>query len=299
MPSKNPSVREALKTASQTLKKSGIASHEFEAEYLLTFALKIKRHELFLRPERVLTDPEARVFKGFLAARTLREPPQYITGETEFRGLTFKVSRAVLIPRPETETLVDEAIKAAPSEGAFIAIDLCTGSGCIAISLASETAGCRVLATDISKDALAIARENASTNGVEKKITFLEGNLFDPLETLGLEGKAAMILSNPPYVSTEEMKKLPQEIKGFEPHEALWGGEDGLRFFRRIVKDAPRYLVGKGRLIMEMGYTQAAGVRDIIEASGEFNGIEVIKDLSGIERIITAVRVMPSSKKSM
>ncbi|MBI5970113.1 MAG: peptide chain release factor N(5)-glutamine methyltransferase [Deltaproteobacteria bacterium] len=297
MPSKNPSVGEALRAASQTLKKNGIEDHRFEAEYLLAFILKIKRHELFLRPDRVLSAAEGRLLSAYVKKRSLREPLQYITGETEFRGITFKVSRAVLIPRPETEILVDEAIKAAPA-GAFIALDICAGSGCIAISLAKEVPLCRVFATDISKDALTAARENASVAGVEERITFLEGSLFDPLKTLDLEGKAALILSNPPYVSTEEMKKLPQEIKGFEPRSSLWGGADGLRFFRRIVKDAPKYLIGKGRLIMEMGYGQAAGVRKIIEASGEFTGIEVKKDLSGIERIISATRVMPSSKKA-
>lgn len=290
MTSKNPSVAEALKHASQTLKKSGIEDHRFEAEYLLAFVLKAKRHELFLRPERVLSAAEERSFSSFVKRRSLREPPQYITGETEFRGLIFKVTRAVLIPRPETEVLAGEAIKAAPVSGAFTAIDLCTGSGCIAVSMAKEAAGGRVIATDISKDALAIARKNASINGVEERITFLEGSLFDPLETLGLEGRAYLILSNPPYVSTEEMKKLPQDVKDFEPHEALWGGTDGLDFYRAIVKEAPRYLAVKGRLMMEMGYAQATGVRKIIEDSGEFDGVKIAKDLSGIERVISAAK---------
>ncbi len=288
--SKAPSVKEALKAASQALKAAGIEDHGFEAEYLLSFILKAKRHELFLRPERVLSVGQTRLLDACVKRRSMGEPAQYITGETEFRGLTLRVSRTVLIPRPETELLVDEAIKTAPAQGAFTAIDLCTGSGCIAVAMAKEMPLCRVFATDVSGDALHLARENAVVNGVEERIIFLKGDLFDPLKTLGLEAKAALILSNPPYVSTEEMKKLPPEVKDFEPHEALWGGPDGMGFYRRIVKDAHRYLAGKGRLIMEMGYGQAAGVREIIEASGGFGGIEVKKDLSGIERVISAIK---------
>ena len=191
---------EALDWAKETLKKNKTPDPEVEAEFLLSHVLACKRHELFLSPRRVLSRDEEARLRSYIERRARREPAQYIVGEAEFRGLEFKVTSATLIPRPETELLVDEALDAARRSNAesLIAVDLCTGSGCIAVSLAHELDRAMVYATDISEAALNVARENARANGVADRVRFLQGDLFGPLSGLGVEGRAGLILSNPP-----------------------------------------------------------------------------------------------------
>lgn len=284
---KNPVVREALKRAVERLEAAGVPGPAAEAEFLLTHLLRIKRHELFLNPEKLLTNEEASTLDSFLNRRAAREPAQYITGETEFRGLAFGVTRAVLIPRPETELLVDEALKAAEQfkgKGTVTAIDLCAGSGCIAVSFAKELPESRVYATDVSKAALDVARGNAARNGVAEMIEFLEGDLFAPLAGV----KAHLILSNPPYVTARDMELLEPEVAQWEPHAALYGGEDGLDFYRRIVSGAPAHLLPGGFLIMEIGWAQAPALRELLDKDGRFTEIEIRKDYAGIERVVRA-----------
>ncbi|MFQ5737008.1 MAG: peptide chain release factor N(5)-glutamine methyltransferase [Thermodesulfobacteriota bacterium] len=290
---KNPTVRDALKSATRSLEAARIEDPASEAEFLLTHLLRIKRHELFTGPERVLTDAEAVALASFLARRAAGEPAQYITGETEFRGLAFRVTPDVLIPRPETELLVDTGLKAAAlkaTSGAHgnappVAVDLCTGSGCIAVSLARELPGWRVYATDISKAALAIARSNARSNGVAERVEFLEGDLFAPLAGV----RAHLVLSNPPYVTAAQMEALQPEVAHWEPRGALYGGPDGLDFYRRIVREAPAHLFAGGSLLMELGFGEALAVRGLLEADGRYAEIEITKDFAGIERVVRAV----------
>ncbi len=280
-------MHEALAWAVRKLQDSGVSDARTEAEYLLSFALKIKRHDIYLHPERRLTGAESSEFSDFIRRRTLREPAQYITGETEFRGLVFKVSPDVLIPRPETELLVDEALDFLKDfTGEATVIDLCTGSGCVAVSIAKERYNTSVYAVDISKEALKVASRNALANGVSSRITFINGNLFDPLPLL--KGKALIIVSNPPYVSKEDIEKLDPEIKDFEPMIALWGGLDGLDFIKRIISDSTEYLRPEGRLIMEIGWGQADKVTEIMMRNGCYRDIRIRKDLSGIERVVNA-----------
>lgn len=286
---KNPTVREALKRAIERLEASGIPDAASEAEFLLTYLLKIKRHQIFIDPQRPLTESETAAFDSFIERRIRREPAQYITGETEFRGLAFKVTRDTLIPRPETELLVDAALDAASSlRGAetLTAVDLCTGSGCIAVSFAKEFQECRVLATDISGAALNVAKENAKKHGVSNRIEFIEGDLFTPLE--GKKAHLHLILSNPPYVSDAEMKTLEPEVADWEPQAALRGGADGLLYYRRIIEGAPAHLLPNGRLIIEIGWGQAARIRELLDNSGRFTKISIIKDYAGVERVVTA-----------
>ena len=189
------------------LKRFKIPEAKIDAEYLLSHILKCKRQELYLNSERQLTNQVINTFKGFIQKRSKREPLQYIISEEEFRGLTFKVTRDVLIPRPETEFLVEEAVKIIERQRAkgkgqkAIIIDLCTGSGCIAVSIAKEIPDSKIYATDISEKALAVAKENAKRHGVEDRITFLQGSFLEPLKDKRLEGRIDIILSNPPYVS--------------------------------------------------------------------------------------------------
>lgn len=286
-------IGDALKWASVRLNEAGIEDAETEAEFLFTWLLQVKRHELFLHRSRPLTLNEADRLQASISRRTKREPAQYITGMAGFMGLDFKVTRDTLIPRPETELLVKEALGLArgftTGKGPII-IDLCTGCGCIAVAMAKSLSDCRIYATDISAAALDVARENAEAHGVMDKIEFLEGDLYSPLEPLGLRANTQLILSNPPYVSKEEMAALEPEIKEYEPVDALYGGEDGLVFIRRIIESSPEYLVQDGALIMEAGYAQTGKVMGLIRGSVAFGQSEMKKDLAGIERVLVALR---------
>jgi release factor glutamine methyltransferase len=290
-------IGDALKWASVRLNEAGVEDAESEAEFLLTGLLRVKRHELFLDPSRPLTLNETELFQASITRRARREPAQYITGIAGFMGLDFKVTRDTLIPRPETELLVEEALNRAKGlTTEKIIIDLCTGCGCIAVAMAKSLSGCRVYATDISAAALDVARENAEAHGVMDRIEFLKGDLYSPLEPLGLRANTQLILSNPPYVSEEEMAALPTEIKEYEPRGALYGGEDGLVLIRRIIETSPEYLAPDGALIMEAGYGQGAKVLELIRGSGAFREAEMKKDLAGIERVLVAVRDNPGKR---
>lgn len=286
-------IAQALRWAHSELKASGIEDVRFEAEYLLSSALGCKRHELFLNPGKALSPGEAAAFSDYIARRGRREPAQYIVGHTDFRWLTIKVTRDTLIPRPETEILVEEAVKKAKTlpcsaKPGLIAIDLCTGSGCVAVSFSHEVSSSTVYATDISKEALKVAGDNARSCGVEGRIRFCQGDLYSALDGLNLSNCASIIMSNPPYVAQADMNSLQPEVRDYEPRAALLGGAQGLDFYRRIIKDAPRYLTTGGFLLMEIGYGQAKDIKKMFEEYGGFADIEVKKDLSGIERVIIA-----------
>ena len=224
-----------------------------DGEYLLMHVLGCQKKDLLIHPERVLTSDEIKRFSEAIERRGRREPPQYILGEVEFRGLSFKVNREVLIPRPETELLVEEAVNSVCSGDTILnsgikgvtLLDLCTGSGCIAICLTKEIGErgeLRVYAVDISAGAIAVARENAERHGVEDSVQFMVGDLFKGVGPLKLEGKIDLIVSNPPYVSTKEMKDLQPEIREYEPLQALYGGGGGLFLFQRVIPGGTPYL---------------------------------------------------------
>lgn len=278
---------EILRWAEGYLKQRQVPYSYVDAEYMLAHILRCPRMDLLIHPDRALKDNEVEQFKACIERRARREPLQYITGEVEFRGLLFKVSRDVLIPRPETELLVDEAVKSVSKKGATV-LDLCTGSGCIAVCIARELNDSIVYAVDISDGAIAVARENAVSHAVEERITFLSGDLFGAMESMNLNGRVDIIVSNPPYVSAEEMEELQPEIKDYEPVSALYGGEDGLDFYRRIIHESPHYLAAGGYLIMEVGYRQAWRIKGLLEEEKVFRQISVIKDLNGNDRIVKA-----------
>jgi len=215
-----------------------------------------------------------------LTRRQEGEPIQYITGEAEFFGLTFKVSPGVLIPRPETEHLVEEVLRlAAGIEGLRIA-DIGTGSGAIAVALAHSLPAAKVWATDISPEALKIARRNAARNGVEERITFAEGDLFASLDGQRFN----IIASNPPYVPLTDLASLSTEVRDFEPHAALFGGDDGLDIYRRLIPEAKALVSPGGWLVMEIGYGQQQAVEAQLEANG-YSEIHFIPDYQGIPRV--------------
>ena len=280
-------VAKSLRWAEGYLAQRGVPSPYVDAEYILAHILGCQRQDLLIYPDRVVKEDEAAQFNVCIERRGRREPLQYITGEVEFRGLLFKVNKDVLIPRPETELLVDEVVKSVTKKDATI-LDLCTGSGCIAVCIAREIIDSKVYAVDISEGALAAARENAARHGVGERITFLSGDLFGAISSLNLKGMIDVIVSNPPYVSSEEMQELQPEIRDFEPASALYGGKDGLDFYRRIIHDSPYYLAAGGYILMEMGYGQAGRIKELIESENKFINIEITKDMAGIGRTISA-----------
>lgn len=255
-----------------------------EAELVLSHILNCDRLSLYLNRNTGLDKDKSALVSDILKRRSLGEPIQYILGTTEFMGIKFKVDRRALIPRPETEILVESAIeqlktmnKACPE-----VLDLGTGTGCIAISIAKMFPQAVVWASDISSTALELAKENACLNNAE--IKFLPGDLFG---ALGNKNKRFdLIISNPPYIATSQLSGLAKEIS-FEPPLALDAGIDGLDFYRRIVREASRYLNDDGLLILEVGINQADLVKAML-GQENFNAISIIKDYNNISRVITA-----------
>ncbi|MFH0790913.1 MAG: peptide chain release factor N(5)-glutamine methyltransferase [Candidatus Omnitrophota bacterium] len=259
-----------------------------EAELLFTQILGCNRLSLYLNESMPLARGKSQAVSLVLKRRIFGEPLQYILGKTEFMGLEFKVNKDVLIPRQETEILVETAINIVKLLNCSTVklLDLGTGSGCIAVSLAKFLQGVGITANDISKSALKTARENAVLNNVADRIEFVEGDLFDYGQGQALSLPVYdLIVTNPPYIVTEEIDNLQREVQ-YEPRIALDGGADGLCFYRRIIKEAPAYLKENGFLIMEMGFNQCDAIKNIFRKSGKFEIIEIVKDYSGIERVI-------------
>lgn len=255
-----------------------------EAELLFTELLNCDRASLYLNRDSILNKEKLFSVSSALKRRIKGEPIQYIIGKTEFMGLEFKVTLDVLIPRPETEILVEAAIKITRLIGEEVRIlDLGTGSGCIAVSLAKLLPKAKVTATDISPEALKVALENARSNNVD--IDFFQGDLFGTCNLTPITYD--LIISNPPYIRSSEIKKLQPEVQ-YEPPIALDGGKEGLDFYKRIINDTPRYLKKKGFLILEIGFDQKDDLKKNLQNSGYFEIIEVIKDYNNIDRVVVA-----------
>lgn len=264
-----------------------------EAELLFSSILNCNRLSLYLNKE-ILLDKNNSVFIASVLKRRMKgEPIQYILGKTEFMGFEFKVTPDVFIPRPETEILVEEVInQVARSQGHKVTrlLDIGTGSGCIAISLAKLLSDIEITATDISEKALEIAKSNALMNNVFGRIKFIQSDLFT---REGLQDACYdIIVSNPPYIPSEEIDKLQPEIK-YEPRIALDGGIDGLDFYRRLISSYLRYLKRSGLLIIEIGFNQKEVLKNIFQKYADFEIIEVVKDYNGLERVMI-VQKMPN-----
>lgn len=276
-------VKEALAWAKAKLEQSHIDDAALDAALLLEYATDLDRTGLILQENRLLTEMEATVFSAGLEKRLAGCPTQYILGEWEFMGLPFSVDERVLIPRPDTELLVEQALAAAPKR----AVDLGTGSGCIAVSLAYY-GNTEVYAVDVSRAALDVARENARKNHVEHIVTFLEGDLFAPLPEQ-MKGSLDLVASNPPYIAKAELPELMREVREHEPLLALDGGCDGLNFYRRIVPEAYVWLRPGGMLCLEIGWNQGRAVKKLLEDSG-FCGVAVLPSLAGLDRVVKGVK---------
>lgn len=279
---------EAINDASKQLLAAGITTDRRDVELLLCHTLGRDRAWLLAHIREPLSDEHSGIFKQTIDRRVQREPLQYITGNQEFWGLDFAVTPDVLIPRPETELIIEAVLGFSKKDQELTIIDLCTGSGCIAVSLAKELRAARVFATDKSRKALDVARENAHRYGVSDRIRFLEGDLFGPLDELDIIGQADITVANPPYVPSGDYSTLQAEVRDYEPKMALVAGPDGTEIHQRILDEAPHFLKSNGHLIMEMGIGQSGALVHSIRETGAFAVPDVLRDLAGIERVIVA-----------
>jgi release factor glutamine methyltransferase len=271
--------RGLLRYAAARLKGAGVVEPEKEAELLITATAGVDRVSLF-RDDPALAPHLAERIRSLVERRLTHEPLQYLLGQVDFLGLRIRVGPGVLIPRPETELLIEELVRHADKEQACRIVDMCTGSGCLALAAARALPEATVTGTDVSDEALAYARDNATRNDI-RNVRFLKGHLYEPVKG----ERFHIILSNPPYVKTGDMEALQPEIRDWEPGEALDGGADGLDFYRRILSLAPAHLVKAGLVVLELGYDQAEEVSALAGASG-FETLDVRKDFCGIERVM-------------
>lgn len=271
------SYKEILDEGSKYLLDHNIADGKIDAWYLFNHVFNINRGEYFLNLNTKASQPQYQDYKELIKTRSNHVPLQYIIGYTEFMGLKIKVNPNVLIPRQDTEILVEEVLKVSDNKDI---LDLCTGSGCIIISLMKLGNINKGTGADISREALELARENAYINSVNP--IFIESDLFT-----NIKGKFDIIVSNPPYIPSGDIQDLSIEVKDYEPSLALDGKESGLYFYRRIVEDIKGYLNPGGYIFFEIGYNQGDDLVAILEAEG-IDKIEVIKDLAGLDRVIKA-----------
>lgn len=289
-------LKDVLAMAEARFKDEGIETAKLDAEMLFSFVADKDRTWQFLNYGKIVDEGLCENFFQLVDERSSGRPLQYIIGNQEFMGLTFLVNEDVLIPRQDTELLVEkvlEIIKAAKGRRTVDILDLCCGSGAIAISLAhylkQENKKTAIVATDISPKALAVAKENARLNKVEKSIRFVESDLFAefPLNRKARGKKLFdLIVSNPPYIASEEIKTLMREVRDHEPLNALDGGEDGLDFYRDIISQAPAHLKDGGLLMMEIGYNQGQAVKEIGQDQGLYEEAIILDDLAGRQRLV-------------
>lgn len=306
MPRKNPTVdiRAALKQGMAQLRSAEIPSHTLATEVLLMHALGRDRAWMYSHPEEILEPATAEKFFALLARRAAGEPTQYLTGKQEFWGLEFEVTPAVLIPRRETEHVMEVALARLGERGLKIHMDtgalretlhvadVGTGSGCLATALAYELPHAKVIATDLSAAALEVARRNAFRNNVADRIEFVETDLL-PVASAD-ESQSPffdLIVSNPPYIADSEAASLQREVRDHEPHSALFAGPTGVEIYVRLVAEAQRQLRHRGILVLELGHNSAEPVRAIFDAAGAFwTNVSITMDLAGIPRVLAAER---------
>lgn len=283
-------VGKLLISAQQTLECAGIANAAQEARWLLAYALEVKPHELATRSEQPVTDEQRECVLSVVRRRESREPLQYILGSQEFCGIDFSVNPAVLIPRPETELLIQETLREGGFAEGAVLVDVGTGSGCIAVTLATILSGMRIFALDCSREAMSVAKGNADRHGVSDQIIWLEGDLLSPLREYAVVGAVDAIISNPPYIAEAEWAGLQPEVRDYEPRRALLAGSQGIEFHERLIHDSQEFLAPGGLLVMELGQGQSPLVRRMAEVTGGYTGIQTVKDEAGIERVLIARR---------
>jgi release factor glutamine methyltransferase len=281
-------ILELIQKTTAFFEKKQVDEPRLQIELLLAHVLGIKRIQLYLQFERQLTDKDLEPLREMVRRRAEREPLQYILGGTEFYGLEFKTDRRALIPRRETEHLVETVLGFFPDKNvALNAIDLGTGSGALAVTLAIHLPNSRWIATDASPDALALARENAANHRLDDRIGWVQGSWWE-----GIEEKFDLIISNPPYVKSADIPHLAPELLDHEPAKALDGGPDGLDAYRALLAGAAQHARPGARLALEIGFDQACGLHDLLPANG-WRMDACIKDLQGHDRVVAATRQNP------
>jgi len=284
-------ISEALRWAEDSLSRSGIPNPPLDAEVLLAEILRRDRSFLYSHPEFPLSPEAEELLRVWIRRRSRNLPVAYILGKKEFWSLDFRVTPAVLVPRPETELLTAISIEKAKEGQAELIVEVGCGSGALLVSLARELGGSRFCAIDSSPDALWVARQNAKRYGVEGRILFLRGDLLTALRGQRWEGALDLVVSNPPYIPRGEIAGLPPDIRLYEPRKALDGGKDGLSVFRRLIPQAARFLRPGGWLIVEMGQNQSQAIRGLFTQSKGFGEVSAAKDYQGIERVLCARRL--------
>lgn len=280
-------LRELIKYGETTLQEAGIEDYVSDTRLLAMYAFNLDYTGLMMNMQEEMPDEDAEYYKGYIDIRSTHLPCHHITGCQEFMGYEFKVDENVLIPRQETELLVEEALKCADGINPCKALDVCCGSGCIGISFAlkRKEAGYhndKVMMLDISKQAINLAKENILK--LEADCEIIKSDLFEHVEE-----KYDIIISNPPYIRTAEIEGLMEEVRCHEPRLALDGGEDGLYFYDRIIKEARKFLYEDGMLLFEIGYDQYEDVRRLLVDAG-YSDVRLIKDYAGLDRVVTAVK---------
>ena len=283
-----------LEVGIHRLEEAKIADAKRDAETLLLYLEKADRTFLYVHRNDATDEYRADAYFGLIDRRAAGEPLQYILGSQEFMGLNFAVNPSVLIPRQDTETLVELALKRVGEKKRSLSIlDMCCGSGAIAVSMAHFLPKAKITACDISPEALEVARGTAARNGLNGRIEFRESDLFfmtKRKKTVRIKDSFDMILSNPPYIPTQDIDTLQTEVRDHEPIKALDGGSDGLDFYRRIAEDAFGSLKKDGLMFLEIGCDQAEAVTSLLSGAGYYSEIEVHKDLTGLDRVISCRR---------
>jgi release factor glutamine methyltransferase len=277
-------IRRVVVWATEDLGRREVESPRLTAELLLAHALGTSRIQLILEADRPLIAPELARYKELLQQRWTGKPTAYLLGEREFYGTSFLVDERVLIPRPDTETLVEAGLRRTEEHPeSSVALDLCTGSGCVAIALSQKRPEWSIFATDLSPDALAVARENGQRAGVDSRLTLLLGDLFAAVPS---EHRFLLITANPPYIPSADVLELDKGIRDFEPRLALDGGLDGFDIIARIVREAPAWLAPSGTLALEVGFDQAERTESLFVEAG-FENILRHRDYGGHERVVS------------
>ena len=273
-------IEELLRYGKEKLEKQKIEDASIISRILVQYVLKIDRNKLIINKNDNVDINKENEYKEYIEKIIKGKPVQYITNNQEFMRLNFYVDENVLIPQPDTEILVEEVIKSIDIKENIEILDMCTGSGCIGISLAKNIENTKVTLVDISKEAIEIAKKNAIQNGVENKVTFIQSDMFE-----NVKGKFDIIVSNPPYIKTNIIQTLDKQVQN-EPHIALDGGEDGLDFYKILINEAHKYLKKDGKIFLEIGYDQKQEVESLAKQSKHYKKIETIKDLSQNDRVI-------------
>jgi release factor glutamine methyltransferase len=286
-------VRRLLEWTPGFFQKKGVDQPRLAAELLLAHVLIVPRIKLYTDYDRIVDEKTLAAFRELVGRAGEQEPTAYLTGRAHFFNLEFDVTPDVLIPRPDTETLVENVLQTVRHQSGLEAprvLDLCTGSGCIAAALAKSLKNAIVLAIDISGPAVAIAKRNIEQLGLADRVSVEQGDLFEPIGRIVDARPFDLIVANPPYIPSDQVPTLDKSVREFEPLAALDGGVDGLTIHRRILERAPHHMVPAGRIFLEIAFDQGPAAREMMSAFPAFDEVRILKDYGGRDRVLTAVR---------